>query len=169
MNATVLFRSPEAEAQGVGALALAQRADGRLTATRDGEIRIVRVCLTFPWSEPGRFVSLRDDDDEEFALVADAGDLDPSSRSALEEALVIAGFVLDVTRVISIEEEVEVRFWQVDTRQGPRSFQTRLDDWPRVLPLGGLLVRDVAGDLYRVADPDALDARSREVLWAFVD
>ena len=54
-------------------------------------------------------------------------------------------------------------------RQGARLFQTHLDDWPRVLSSGGLLIRDVAGDLYHIAAPEALDKKSRELLWAFVD
>jgi hypothetical protein len=77
--------------------------------------------------------------------------------------------VLEVTRVLSIEEEVEIRHWVVETKHGRRSFQTHLDDWPRALPMGGLLIRDVAGDLYRLAAPGQLDRRSRELLWAFVD
>jgi hypothetical protein len=88
---------------------------------------------------------------------------------ALEQALAEAGFVLEVTRVLDIEEEVEIRQWTVETRQGPRSFQTHLDDWPRGLPNGGILIRDVAGDLYRLASPATMDKQSRELLWAFVD
>jgi len=64
---------------------------------------------------------------------------------------------------------VEIRHWRVDSRQGARACQTRLDAWPRLLPHGGLLIRDVAGDLYQVADPAALDRQSRALLWAFVD
>ena len=87
---------------------------------------------------------------------------------SLERALAEAGFVLEVTRVVSIEEEVEIRQWEVETRHGPRAFQTHLDDWPRTLPEGGLLIRDVAGDLYRLTVTE-LDKHSRELLWAFVD
>ena len=152
-----------------GELTIEERPDGRLMAIRDGEACAVTVRQAFPWSEPGRFLSLRNDDDDEFALVEDVRGLDAESRRTLEAALVPAGFVLEVVRVLEIHEEVEVRHWKTETRQGPRTFQTRLDDWPRVLPLGGLLIRDVAGDLYHVADPEALDARSRELLWAFVD
>src|SRR5213076_564210 len=101
-----------------------------------------------------RFVSLRDDDEEEFALVRDPAELDPASRRVLEEALVAAGFVFEITRVTAIEEEVEIRHWRVETRQGARSFQTHLDAWPRLLPHGGLLVRDLAGDLYHLAAPE---------------
>jgi Domain of unknown function (DUF1854) len=71
--------------------------------------------------------------------------------------------------VLEVEEEVEIRHWRVETRQGFRTFQTRLDDWPRALPGGGFLIRDVAGDLYHLAAPKAMDQRSRELLWAFVD
>jgi hypothetical protein len=145
------------------------RPDGRLWAVRDGHARAVSVRRCFPWSEPARYVSLRDDDEEEFALVADPGDLDPGSREALEAALTEAGFVFVVTALRDVDEEVEIRVWHVETAQGPRRFQTRLDDWPRELPGGGILIRDVAGDLYYVPDPKALDRKSRVLLWAFVD
>lgn len=151
------------------ALSLERRADGQLWATQHGTVRAVTVRRCFPWSEPGRLVSLRDHEDEEFALVSDPAALDRDSRRALEEALVEAGFVLRVTRVLEIEEEVEIRRWRVETSQGPRRFVTRLDDWPRALPGGGLLIRDVAGDLYHLADPSQMDRESRELLWAFVD
>ena len=164
---TVLVGEPSTEP--VTRLTLERRADGQLWATRDGEERTVRVRRCFPWSEPGRLLSLRDHDDEEVALVVDPTTLDARSRASLEEALVEAGFVLHVTRVRQIEEEVEIRRWHVETREGPRRFVTRLDDWPRALPGGGLLIRDVAGDLYQLADPARVDRESRALLWAFVD
>ena len=150
-------------------LELRSAGDGRLLAMVDGEPIAVRLRQCFPWSEPGRHLSLRNDEDEEIALVEDPAQLDPESRRVLERALADAGFVLDVVQVLDVEEEVEIRQWTVETRHGRRSFQTHLDDWPRVLPGGGLLIRDVAGDLYRLSDPRAMDKRSRDLLWAFVD
>ncbi|MFN2564004.1 MAG: DUF1854 domain-containing protein [Gemmatimonadaceae bacterium] len=160
-----LTREPSMQSQ----LALRVSTDGRLLAKIGGKWVSVRLRQCFPWSEPGRHVSLRDDEDEEVALVEDPATLAPESRRALERAVAEAGFVLDVTRVLDVEEEVEIRQWTVETKHGRRSFQTHLDDWPRVLPMGGLLIRDVAGDLYRLPAPETLDARSRELLWAFVD
>jgi hypothetical protein len=150
-------------------LALERAPDGRLLVITESGPVTVRLRQCFPWSEPHRHVSLRDDRDREVALVADPALLDDDSRRALELALAEAGFVLEVTRVLSVDEEVEIRQWTVETRQGRRSFQTHLDDWPRALPKGGLLIRDVAGDLYRLPDPRSLDRKSRELLWAFVD
>src|SRR6266581_5545324 len=151
------------------ALSLEWRADGSLWAVRGEEERAVSVRRCFPWSDPLQHLSLRDTDEEEFALVKNPADLDPRSRAALETALTVAGFVFEVTRVLEIDEEVEIRHWRVETQQGPRSFQTRLDDWPRTLPHGGLLIRDLAGDLYHLAAPEQMDRQSRELLWAFVD
>jgi hypothetical protein len=150
-------------------LSLRTSPDGRLLARVAGKWMAVRLRQCFPWSEPGRHISLRDDGDDELALVEDPPSLAPESRRALERALAEAGFVLEVTRVLDVEEEVEIRQWTVETKHGKRSFQTHLDDWPRALPMGGLLIRDVGGDLYRLPPPQTLDARSRELLWAFVD
>src|SRR5881296_540570 len=168
-TATVRRRDAEEGRASAGELTLERRADGKLWALLGDAERVVWVRRCFPWSEPGRFVSLRDEDDNELALVSDPAELDRASRRVLEEAMAAAGFLFEVTRVMAIEEEVEIRHWRVETRQGTRSFQTRLDAWPRLLPQGGLLVRDVAGDLYHVSDPGALDQHSRALLWAFVD
>jgi hypothetical protein len=150
-------------------LRLQHRVDGQLWAVKGETSRAVSVRRCFPWSEPARYVSLRDRDDREVALIRQPENLDAGSREALEQALVEAGFVLHVVKIYEVEEEVEIRTWKVETRQGPRTFQTRLDDWPRELPGGGLLIRDVAGDLYHIADRDALDDHSKKLLWAFAD
>ncbi len=170
MESTLVRRFDDEAAQKPAAeIRLEWRADGSLWAMRGDEERAVAVRRCFPWSEPARHLSLRDTDEEEFAFVRDPADLDQRSRAALERALAVAGFVLEVTQVLEIEEEVEIRRWRVETQQGPRTFQTRLDDWPRTLPHGGLLIRDLAGDLYHLGRPEALDRQSRELLWAFVD
>jgi hypothetical protein len=135
-----------------------------------GDRRVsVRLRQCFPWSEPRRHLSLRDDKEREIALIDDPALLAPESRLVLEDALAAAGFVLEVVRVLGVDEEVEIRHWTVETVNGPRTFQTHLDDWPRMLPGGDLLIRDVAGDLYRLRNTRMMDRRSRELLWAFID
>jgi hypothetical protein len=150
-------------------VALRRGADGRLYAGEGEAARAVVVRRCFPWSEPARYLSLRDEQHHEVALVRDPLELTAASRHALLEAMAEAGFLFEVTRVLAVEEEEEIRHWQVDTRQGLRSFQIRLDDWPRPLPGSGFLIRDVAGDLYRLPRPETMDEKSRELLWAFVD
>lgn len=163
MTALEIEREEDSEA-----IRLRSAPDGRLIAFTERGPVSVRVRQCFPWSEPHRHLSLRDIEDREVVLVEDPATLGAASREALERALAEAGFVLEVTRVVSIDEEVEIRQWEVETRHGPRTFQTHLDDWPRSLPGGGLLIRDVAGDLYRLMVTE-LDRKSRDLLWAFVD
>ena len=143
--------------------------DGQFTATWDGHTAVVYVCRSFPWTEPGRYISLRDDKDREIALVGHLDELVEDSRAAVELALAEAAFVLEITRIDDLQEEFEIRNWRVQTRQGPRTFQTRRDDWPRKVGRGGLLVRDVAGDLFHIADPSELDPASRKRLAVYVD
>jgi hypothetical protein len=150
-------------------LRLERRLDGQLWAVLGARATPVLVRRCFPWSAPARLVSLRDADEEEVALVRDLDELEPDSRRVLEAALLEAGFVLEVEGVDAVEDEIEIRTFRVRTRQGPRRFQTLRDEWPRPTPGGGILLRDVAGDLYWVRDPDRLDRSSRARLWALLD
>src|SRR2546426_5505478 len=137
-------------------LTLEWRGDGSLWALRGDEECAVSVRRCFPWSEPMRHLSLRDSDEQEFALVKDPAELDPRSRAALEVALAVAGFVFEVTRVLEIEEEVEIRHWRGEAQQGPRPVQTRVGDLARAVPHGGGVVRGLARGLFRPAPPAGL-------------
>jgi len=143
--------------------------DGRLWLIRGGERTPVRVTICFPWSQPDRFYSIRDSENREVWFVEEPDRLDAASAEALRGAVEEVHFAFSVTRILAVEPEQELRVWHVETEQGCRQFQTRLDDWPRPIPSGGWLIRDLAGDLYLVENPDALDARSRDLLAAFVD
>lgn len=144
--------------------------DGQLFLVRPtGERVAVKVSRCFPWSEPTRYISLRDGDDKEALLVPDLSALDEASRRALEGAVAEAGFAFDVTRIVAMEEEFEIFHWVVETRQGERSFQTARDEWPRELPGGAYVLRDVAGDLYRVSEPEKMDEASQKIFWEMVD
>lgn len=166
MKEQTMSQKPESEEV---ELRLERRADGQLWAVLGLEAVRVWVQRCFPWTAPGRFVSLRDQEEEEVALVRDLSELEPESRRVLQSALLEAGFVLEVESVESIEDEIEIRTFRVRTRQGPRRFQTLRDEWPRPMPGGGILLRDVAGDLYLVRDPQALDRASRDRLWPLLD
>jgi hypothetical protein len=112
----------------------------------------VRPVVCFPWSEPDSYISL-----------------DHSSRQALETTLRQTRFVFEVIAINNIEDEFELRTWLVETRQGPRSFQTKLDKWPRALENGAVIIRDVSGDFYQISDPMAMDPASRKLVWAFME
>jgi len=159
--------------EGSGARSIAcfieRRRDGRLWVIDVRGETPVELVRAFPWTAPTRYLSLRDASGEERAFVSDLRVLDAASRTALEAALAQAGFVLDIVRVDSVEEDFELRTFVVETEHGPRRFQTPLDAWPREVPDGALVLQDVYGDLYRIRDARRLDPKSRELLWAFAD
>lgn len=127
----------------------------------------VRPC--FPLSTPLSWFSIHNDEGHELGLVESPGDLDAESREALETALASAGFLMKITRIESIETEHDIRNWLVETAGGQRRFQTRIGSWPRKLDDGGVLIQDVAEDLYLISDVEGLDDRSRKILWAYSD
>jgi hypothetical protein len=135
----------------------------------DGSSVIVQARPCFPWSEPSKYITLRDFQNRELEFVADPAILDADSRLALEAGLASTGFIFRIQRIASIEVEFEIRNWTVTALQGERIFQTQLDEWPRSMPGGGFLLRDVAGDLFYIPPLKDLDVRSRDVLSDYVD
>jgi hypothetical protein len=142
--------------------------DHRLWLEHTGRTVSVQPVRCFPWSAPGELISLRDADEEEHHLVESLDELDAVSREALASAMLSAGFVLEIEAILGVEEDYEVRIWKARTRHGPRTFQTRLDEWPWVAPDGGHLIRDLCGDLFRLPPLERMDAKSRRWLWAYV-
>ncbi|MGJ3244414.1 MAG: DUF1854 domain-containing protein [Opitutales bacterium] len=70
----------------------------------------------------------------------------------------------EVRGIHSIDKDYELRVWHVASNRRERSFQTLIDVTPYELPQGGLRMRDLAGDLFVIPDPDAPDGRSRSLL-----
>lgn len=143
--------------------------DGRYLAAWGDQRCIVRIGTCFPWTCPGAFVSLRNEDDKEVALIPDLAAVDPESRIVLRRALREAAFAFTITQVRLVRKEFEIRHWEVTCREGQRSFQTKVDDFPQPLPPRGLLITDVGGDVYVVEDWDRLDKSSRKQLALFID
>lgn len=142
---------------------------GRLLLVDEEKTTPVRVQLCFPWTEPVRFFSLRDAEDKEILFVEEAAQLDAPSREALLLAALQTRFLFEVKRVVSIEPEQELRLWRVETEQGDRRFQTKLDDWPRAAGKESWLLQDVCGDLYLFWQLGAMDGKSRKLLSSFID
>jgi hypothetical protein len=139
-----------------------------LLRNQHGSIPVAPVPC-FPWSEPENYISLRDESGREVAFIHSAAELDHSSRAALELTLRQAGFVFIVTSIEKVEDEFELRTWSVNTRQGSRSFQTKLEEWPRILENGAVIIRDLSGDFYQIEDQAALDPASQKLIWAFTE
>jgi len=143
--------------------------DGQYTAQWDAFTVHVKAVCCFPWSHPDGFVSLRDDEGLEIAFVPSIDALDEASREVTLRAMREARFMFEIVTVHSLDEEYEIRNWRVETKQGPRTFQTHREEWPIRLKNGGFLVRAVAGDLIFIPEPSTLDPTSRKHLRVVLD
>ena len=65
---------------------LAKDEQGRLVLRRPGmdDVVDVRLRRAFPWSEPGRFLSVRDAEGKELLLIDSLGPLEPGRRTVIE-------------------------------------------------------------------------------------
>ena len=151
-------------------ISLRNCASGRITIQNEkGDWVPVNPCPCFPWSENGSFISLRDDNNVELALIEDISHLDPDDQERIETSLDAGQFTFEITSIHEIDRDFELRIWKVDTNRGPRQFQTMLDDFPQILDTGTVLITDLAGDIYEIKDRSKLDKASQKKLWAFTD
>lgn len=141
----------------------------QLVISQAGDEKSVSLIQCFPWSHPYGYLSLRDDKGREVVLIPDVSHLSAASQRAVTRELHDTMFVLEITEICKIEKEFELRNWEVLTQQGPRTFQTGLEDWPTLLPMNRLLIRDIGGDLYHIHDTTKLDEKSKAQLKGFVD
>ena len=123
-----------------------------------------KVARCFPWSVPDAYISIRDADDKELALLKGLDGLGDDSRTLLEEELRDKVFNPKIRRIIEYRHEFGITTIRARTDRGDVSFQIRSRDDVRVLSPTRALFRDVDGNTYELADLDALDPASRKHL-----
>lgn len=143
------------------------RHDARIDAEVDGALPVMNVTLmrAFPFSEPERYLSLRDDKNEEIGLIVEPASLEPASRAIAEEELRRRYVVPVVQRVVSIRERFEVIECQVETDRGSCAFSVRnlRENLLRPSPNRMLLI-DVDGNRFDIPDLSALPATSQALI-----
>jgi hypothetical protein len=144
------------------AFALRKDGQGRLVLERPGQDPVVdvRVRAAFPWSDPGRFVSLRGPDGKEILLIEDLSALAPALQTLVREYMASERFVPRIRRV----ERVDLRFgyqeWRVRTDRGPIEFRVQEREDIRFMPDGRFEVHDADGNVYELPRLDQLDPHS---------
>lgn len=144
--------------------------EGKLILRRPGHDDVVDVCLrrAFPWSEPSRFISVRDSEGKELLLIEDLEQLDPGRRKIISDWLADTSFI---PRIVAVDE-VDVRFgyqqWKVQTDRGPAAFRVQEREDIRFLPDGRFRIKDADGTVYEMVSLADLDEASRRAVEALV-
>ncbi|MGB0453121.1 MAG: DUF1854 domain-containing protein [Bacteriovoracaceae bacterium] len=132
----------------------------------DGETLEVAPC--FPWEDPYKFLSLRNDEGKEVILIRDIKDVNQELYSLIQKELERRNFVFRIKRIDEIEDGHEVREYHVSTEQGLRTIMTEQEDWPSELEDGSFLIKDLSGDYYRIPSLDELDSSSKKKILPYI-
>ena len=137
----------------------------RLTIEGDRSWREVRVARAFPFSDPDRYIGLRDGDDKDIGILTTLHDLDADSRAIVEGELEKRYFTPRIERVLTVKEEFGVVTWEVETDRGPRRFLVRnLRDSTFPLGKNRLMMTDTDGNRYEFPDVGAVGTKAMTVL-----
>jgi len=130
----------------------------------DEPIANAHVARCFPWSLPDGYISVRDGEGREIALLDSLEELDPDSRDVVVEEIRHKVFHPKIIRVISCRMEFGITSISAETDRGEVTFHVGSREDVRMLSSTRALFHDVDGNTYEVADMDALDPESRRKL-----
>lgn len=138
-----------------------------LNQDKDKEMVTLKKC--FPWSEGASFFSVRNAKDDEVAFISKLEELSASDYQAIARYFESHHSQFTINKLISVDEEYDLRLFQVETQFGKRNFQMRTDDWPIILSEGRILLYDINGDFYVIEDLKKLTAKEQKTLNYLVD
>ena len=138
----------------------------KLVLRRPGEedVADVRIRRSFPWSDPGHFVSIRSSDGKELLLIEDVSALSEAQRRMIESSLETTVLIPRITRIDSIDVRFGFQQWRVQTDRGAIEFRVQEREDIRFLPDGRYTLRDADGNVYELPKLDELDEASRRAL-----
>ena len=149
---------------------VARSGEGQLMVhLRGGDAPIVDVRVTryFPWSMPDMYISIRDSDGRELAMLKTLDELDPASRRIVEDEFRDKAFNPKILRVLKYTREFGTSSMSAETDRGEVIFQFQGRHDVRLLSPTRALFRDADGNTYEVPDITQLDPASQKHLAPF--
>ncbi|MFQ5628768.1 MAG: DUF1854 domain-containing protein [bacterium] len=159
----------------VNELTIYRRNDGRLgvkSVDDNGEATDtpVKAVRCFPWSLPDRYISIVDKKNNELFLIENLESLaDEQTKQLLRNEISERTYLPQILQIRTIDDEIDLFKWHVQTNAGERVFFTRRREIPREVAGGQVVLRDISGDRYVIENIDALDEKSRNWLWLYLD
>ena len=153
--------------------AIFQRTEGGFVSLDYGERHYPRVAVhrCFPFSDPSRYISIRepDNDGREIGLILDLKDLSEETKSILEEQMALRYFTPHILQIRDIKEEYGYSYWEVVTDKGACRFTVRMGAGS-VYPIGPnrYLVNDLDGNRFEIPDLYRLTPREIKKLDLFI-
>lgn len=127
----------------------------------------VTAAHLFPLSEPDAWISLRDRDGEEVALIDYPSQLPEETHRLLSDELRRTQFVPRVTRIHRISQAIKGLAVRLETDRGPTSILLDDDEHIRRISPTCVVLMDTNGIRFLIPDTTALDRHSRNCLDRF--
>ena len=141
-----------------------------LTLEKGKKIEKLEPRRLFPLSSPETYISLLNESGEEVALIHDLALLDRASKKAIKESLDEGYLVPKILHVTAVEDQYGLLVWLAETDRGQVkiTIKNRQSDIKRFQGTNRILIRDDADNRYEIEDFDALDAKTKRLLFSYV-
>ncbi len=131
----------------------------------DGSVHApVEPVRTFPLTQPDRYISLLDGEKNELGLIEDINQLKKADQTVLAEELEKCYFMPKITKIHNVTGQFGVTEWEAETEVGSVSFDLRSRNDIVALDGGRVLIRDIDGNRYEIANYHRLDPKSVALL-----
>lgn len=144
----------------------------RLTIMREGEALsypTIKPVWAAPLSRSNQYLCLLDGKGKEIVMLKDPQSLPPDSWEAVQQELHRRYMTAQVSEIVSARVEYGATYWRAETNRGPRDFVTQsLQENAQWLSPTHLLLIDVDGNRFEIADVSAMNSHSQHLIEAIL-
>ena len=131
----------------------------------------VCVCQSFPFTQPDKYISLRENTDEgrEIGIIEDISSLSEQTRALIEEQIKLRCFTPIITKIINVKDRYGFAYFDVLTDRGECRFTAHLFSGD-IINLGDkrIIMKDVDGNLFEIPGLSKLSSSERKMIEVFV-
>lgn len=137
----------------------------RMTIENDRSYLRVKVVRAAPLTQPDRYFCILDIKDEAICMIEDLSQLEDASHPLVFEELDRRYLTAEIQKIVSLQNEYGVSYWEVETDRGTREFVAKsVAEHAQFLSDTRLMIFDVDGNRFEVVDKTKLDKRSQGLL-----
>lgn len=129
----------------------------------------VKIIRLFPFTDPDRFISVRDENEKEIGVIEDLANLPENTTSLLKEQLELYYFTPVITKIIGIKDEYGYAYFHVLTDRGECRFTINMGaNAVAKLTETRLLITDLDGNRFEIPDVLSLSVKEQRKLDLFL-
>jgi len=115
----------------------------------------------FPFDSPDDFISVLDKDGKEYGVIRKISDFTGEAAEIIENFLTQKYLCPEITKIISLKDQLGYSYWEVETDKGRMSF-TMHDTYRNIARVSDtrLVLSDIDGNRFSIKDVLALDSKS---------